>query len=243
VRTPAAGPIGDEGAGQPACPGSKRHRVRFAGPRRMGWRAQAVSAPLGPGGGPGFGWSHVTSVPTRDGHARRVRPAVRPPGPQPGNTGSTPVLVTQAGGVFTEARHSSTVEAAGSTPVAGSRGAHGRPPFPSWSMGRTRRSERRKLGSTPGEGARGRAHRSCRTCPRSPTAGGSGLRGRAVRVRIAPRAPRAGEARRVVRPPCKRKVAGSSPAAGSGWATHRCAVLPCKQRLPGSIPGLSTRPG
>ncbi len=54
-----------------------------------------------------------------------------------------------------------------------------RRPFPGSSNGRMPRSERGDRGSSPCPGAI--------PCPRSPTAGGNGLRCRTVRVRVAPR--------------------------------------------------------
>ena len=73
-RAPWAGTIRGEGDGQPACFGCRTHRVRLAGPGRnrpLPSSRRKGQAPAGPAIG-------------------------RPPGPQPGKMGSTPVLATHA---------------------------------------------------------------------------------------------------------------------------------------------------
>jgi hypothetical protein len=165
MRHPAAGrprsrgrrPPGNPGRGRrnPVCFGSRRHRVRLAGPGRR-WACSAVgSAPPRQGGGPGFDSPQVHGVfavpgversprpsgrvapaaagsaadtfpspSSSEGRSARLKPGRfsvrsggrvraagsaigRPPGSQPGKTGSTPVLATHAVGVSTVACHSS----------------------------------------------------------------------------------------------------------------------------------------
>lgn len=72
----APGPFGDEGDGEPACPGSRRHRVRLAGPRRLSFWRKWQRARLKPEG---------SSFDSGEGHAWTVGVAVISPGSHPGD--------------------------------------------------------------------------------------------------------------------------------------------------------------